>query len=492
MTTNLQTIKLIIWDLDETIWNGVVSEGDVFVKEGYEAFIQNTLDMGIVHSICSKNDFEVAKQKLTELGLWDHFVFPSIDWQAKGARVKNIIDSMALRSINVLFVDDNPQNLNEAKCYCPDLNIALPEEVQTLFESAETAQKKDPSHKRLKQYRVLERKNHEQKQFASNDDFLFSCNIQVEIRYDCMEQADRLHELLIRSNQLNFTKIRPTREEFQQTLLDPECKCGYVCVKDRFGDYGVIGFFAIKHDRLEHFAFSCRTLGMQVEQYVYMQLECPQLQVVGDVVASLNEEYMPQWINQKNENAAAQQAVSLSKGLLLKGPCDMSQIFSFIKEGENIKGELSYTNGKGILTEGHNHTSQILTALEASEREKAEIIGQFSWIDQDSLTTTMASGAYDCVVLSMLTDGNLGVYRNKKNGRCIALCESYYDITSPRNRQKYLFGEVFTSNICFSEKDLDLFAQTYEYDPSASSEKHKADPAVGIRTGICGEDQAVI
>lgn len=463
MAQKLSQIKLIIWDLDETLWDGIVSEGSVKLKKGYAAFLRNTLDMGIVHAICSKNDFNVAKAELEKLGLWECFVFPSINWEAKGARIKRLIEDMALRPVNVLFVDDNPQNLNEAKYFSPGIMTMLPENVEQLFAEAEAAEKKDTLHKRLKQYQVLQEKKEEESHFASNEEFLYNCNIQVTVLEDCLAIADRLHELLIRSNQLNYTKVRPEKEEFLQILNDANVRCGYVHVKDRFGDYGVVGFFAIRENQLLHYVFSCRTLGMRVEQYVYMLLGCPKLEVVGDVVADLNTTERPGWINCKQQEDAEQAQAQTTARLLFKGPCDMQQIFSFIHESDDVHGEFSYTNPSGVLTEGHNHTAQIVTALEATGAEKAAILNGFSWLDKDSLDTKMITGGYDYVVLSMLTDGNLGLYRNRENGRYISLCEKYYDLTRPENWDKYINGEIFTSNIKFTREDLEKFAREYEF-----------------------------
>ena len=116
-----QSVKLIIWDLDETFWKGTISEGKVSKIQKNINFILDSTDMGIVHSICSKNDAIVVKQKLQEWAIWDYFVFPSVDWTNKGPRIKNIIKNMNLRAENVLFIDDNIQNLEEAKFYCPRL-----------------------------------------------------------------------------------------------------------------------------------------------------------------------------------------------------------------------------------------------------------------------------------------------------------------------------------------------------------------------------------
>ena len=56
-------IKLIIWDLDETFWNGTISEQKVApVKQACDLVLLSS-KKGIVNSICSKNDFSAAKQK---------------------------------------------------------------------------------------------------------------------------------------------------------------------------------------------------------------------------------------------------------------------------------------------------------------------------------------------------------------------------------------------------------------------------------------------
>ena len=75
----MEKIKLVIWDLDETFWKGTISDGEVEpIPENIE-IVKKLTDRGIVNSICSKNDHEVAKNELIKEGVWDYFVFPSID-----------------------------------------------------------------------------------------------------------------------------------------------------------------------------------------------------------------------------------------------------------------------------------------------------------------------------------------------------------------------------------------------------------------------------
>ena len=459
---DIQNIKLIIWDLDETFWNGTISEGSVDIPFRNLEIIKKTTDMGIVNSICSKNDLSVVQQQLTDLGIWDYFVFPSINWAAKGNRVKDIIDTMKLRYVNVLFVDDNVQNLEEAKHFCPGLMTALPDKLQDLYIMIDKSGKTDLDHKRLQQYHLLEKKEALRSEFSSNDEFLVSCNIKVSIAYDCINHLDRIYDLLIRSNQLNYTKVRPQKNELEQLFYNPEMKCGYVSVQDKFGDYGIIGFFALCGTTAEHFAFSCRTLGMQVEQYVYMTLGCPKIHVSGNVVAELRADFIPPWINQNQLRTKEVQKEEIhSAKILIKGPCDMSQMYSFLDCCKNLTTEFSYTNEQGVLTEGHNHTSQIVTALKATDCDKKTILADGTFFDAGMLNTALQNEKFDFVVLSMLTDGNLGTYIHDKTSYEVALCEKQYDLTDGERLKQYISGSIFTSGIKFSEDILSNFKKKF-------------------------------
>ena len=72
-------IKLILWDLDDTLWRGTLADGDaVALFEQRAEMIRAFNARGVVSSICSKNDFDAARAKLEAFGLWDEFVFPHI------------------------------------------------------------------------------------------------------------------------------------------------------------------------------------------------------------------------------------------------------------------------------------------------------------------------------------------------------------------------------------------------------------------------------
>lgn len=74
----INKLKLVIWDLDNTFWHGIISEEKITYDEQNNNLVKKLNQHGVVNSICSKNDFAVCEKELSSSGLWDQFVFPSI------------------------------------------------------------------------------------------------------------------------------------------------------------------------------------------------------------------------------------------------------------------------------------------------------------------------------------------------------------------------------------------------------------------------------
>ena len=88
----MNEIKLIIWDLDDTLWQGTLAEQEeVLLNKEVIDRINFLLDRGIVHSISSKNDSKKAEEKLIQLGIYELFIFPKICFENKGLQIKKIM-----------------------------------------------------------------------------------------------------------------------------------------------------------------------------------------------------------------------------------------------------------------------------------------------------------------------------------------------------------------------------------------------------------------
>lgn len=461
-----EKIKLIIWDLDETFWKGTLSEESVIIPEENRRLVEMLTDIGIVNSICSKNDWETVKTELEKQGMLEYFVFPSVNWEAKGNRVKRLIQNMQLRPVNVLFLDDNPSNREEVRYFCPEIMVDSPEVIPQLVADAQASPKKDSEHKRLKQYRVLEEKNQEKQQYNSNEEFLAESNIHVEIGHDCLNQLERIHDLIMRSNQLNFTKIRSSQEELRMLLEDSDMQCGYVSAADRFGDYGIVGFYAMKENRLIHFTFSCRTLGMGIEQYTYNMLGRPELKIVGEVISDLSGKEIPGWINQdrKIEKTSTMTIQGLREHMVLvKGPCDLFQIYPYIAQTELFDTEFTYTTDRGFGIESTGHTTHIVESYRLTPAQKQLVLGEVPFTDVGMYNDNIFKNHYKVVFISILQDANLGVYRRKDTGERLAFLEYLHPLTDPANWAGLISGEYDNRRFQFTEEILQEFSEKYEF-----------------------------
>jgi len=459
---DISKIKLIIWDLDETFWKGTLSDNTHEIIPSNLKLITDLTDAGVINSICSKNEETEVEKLLKEHNVSDYFVFKSINWSPKGERVKQIITEMQLRSPNVLFIDDNSLNLEEVKNSCPGIMAELPSVVPELIEHFSKIEKKDRAHARLAQYKVLEKKKEFKAQVGSNIEFLKQSNIEVTIKHDVENNMERIEDLILRSNQLNFTKVRSTKSELESLLKDSAVNCGYVHVKDNFGDYGITGFYAVKNNRLLHFVFSCRTLNMGIEQYVYNKLNKPELEIVGEVASNPKEgEYF--WINSGTGKTQEKAKVVTNKKIIIKGPCDMSQMFSYVEPDKNIITEFVYVNDAGVSIEQGNHTSHIIQSKTLTNETKQQIIKELPFGDKDMYNTQIFNDDVGVVVLSLFTDPNLGLYRHKKLGAVVAFGEYTNDLTDKNKWQDYIDKKLFVANCNFTTENLTFIQQNYEF-----------------------------
>ncbi|MCR4922712.1 MAG: HAD-IIIC family phosphatase [Lachnospiraceae bacterium] len=458
-------VKLIIWDLDDTFWKGTLSEEEIVpIPENIELVKQLT-DNGIINSISSKNDEAPAVSKLKEVGIYDHFVFNNINWDDKGTQIRDKIKRMGLRPENVLFIDDNVRNLEEARYISKDLLTATPDILLYLVNFVIKLHGSDRSHSRLDHYKILESKSIAMDKSLSKEEFLYDSDIHVTIDKNCLEELDRIHELCMRTNQLNYTKNRDDKELLTRFIVNDWNDSAYVRVRDRFGDYGIVGFYCFnkREKKVEHFFFSCRVLGMGIEQYVYQKLGCPDMEIKEPVASPLSKTLKTPWIKEDKGLEIKEDKVRDSRvRVLLKGPCDMSAIEPYLTGG-NITTEFNYINEKGFVTTGQNHTMHIYESMELSDKEIDEILKEVPFIIRGDFETKLFSEEYSIICLSLLQDLSAGLYRNRESGAYISFSSKNYDLTSEKFRERFINKSIQGHDFDFTEEIIDRFSQKWEF-----------------------------
>lgn len=466
-------MKLVIWDLDDTFWKGTLSEGGVVSIPENEQLLVSLSEHGIINAICSKNDATLARDTLKKHGVDHWFVFNSIDWTPKGKRVGIILNRIGLRAENCLFVDDNPFNLAEASSAIPGLQVATPDILPDIQAMLESVPANDKSLTRLNQYRILEKRKVAEDSAEDNTAFLYDAGVTVRLGFDCTLHKDRIYELIHRTNQLNFTKRRSSVKELDDLLSDKRAQCGYVNVSDRFGDYGISGFYAVKDGCLLHFLFSCRILGLGVEQYVYHYLGHPVLAVQTPVSSRVNDGPAPGWINITKEEMSLN-TKSIPSKVIFKGNCELKQM-SWYLDTSGVNEEFAYVNDRGQNIEFTIHSVNYLSLPFLSQSQKDLILRECLFADAGMFESEMYSSDVSLILLSTMPEANLGVYRQKESGIKIAFGEWRFPLTAVENWEGYIDGHLFTSGNVFTREWLMRFSAEWEYLGPLSPEEIEAN-----------------
>lgn len=264
-------VKCVVFDLDNTVWDGVLLEGMVALRPGIAELFAWLDQRGILISVASKNAAADAMAQLQQFGLDQYVLAPQIGWQPKSAGLAEIARVLDIGIDSFLFVDDSAFERSEVA-------RALPM-VETLPDNALADLRRHPrlagsataeSRQRRAMYRDAATRLQAQDGFGDYLDFLRDCAIQLEIRPHQPRDFERICELVQRTNQLNFSGRKYGREEIERILADPSQPGFVITASDRFGAYGTVGFCLAQCDgggiQVQDFMLSCRVQGKYVEQ----------------------------------------------------------------------------------------------------------------------------------------------------------------------------------------------------------------------------------
>jgi FkbH-like protein len=266
--------KCIIWDLDNTLWDGVCLEGDVRVRQEVEEALGELDSRGIIHSIASRGVEKIAIGVLNKYSLDCFFVFPRINWLPKPTNIMAISRDLNISIDSIAFVDDDRFELEQASYMLPELLTIEAHKTSELLLMPEfmAGESTSESQSRRIFYQAEEKRRLEELRYPSRDEFLKSCEIRSKVRPMTNEDVPRVLELMSRTHQLNTTgRIIPT-EELHEIFrgLARGRKVLVSELTDRFGSYGIIGAAILQESGdsvvIEYLSISCRVLGRGVER----------------------------------------------------------------------------------------------------------------------------------------------------------------------------------------------------------------------------------
>lgn len=268
-------VKCVAVDLDNTLWQGtLVEDGPEGLTLDETMLKQLALlgDHGIVTSIISRNDAEEAAGVLQRLGVRDQFVFPEIDWRAKSQSVVRLAQSLGIGIDSIVLVDDSPYERAEVQAAQPEVQVLKPSELGFLVRRLSVGERAGLGKRRFESYREEELRRASRDAVSDPEEFLRSLGTEARISAPTAADLGRVQELVQRTNRLNFSGHRYSRPEIEAVLRDPMLRCRTVSARDRFGDYGLVGFLVVdiadpRSWSIRDLMFSCRILGRHVDVF---------------------------------------------------------------------------------------------------------------------------------------------------------------------------------------------------------------------------------
>ena len=268
----MKEVKCIVWDLDNTLWDGILAEpGEVVLRPGIPELLAELDGRGILHSIASKNNHEDAMGKLKELGVDHYFLYPEIHWNAKSLSIGEIGNKLNIGVDTLLFIDDQPFERDEVASCFPEVETIDAADYAGLLDYPRLKPRfvTQDSGRRRQMYLEDMRRNVEETEYKGpKDTFLASLGMHFIISRAGVEDLQRAEELTIRTNQLNATGRTYDYKELEAYSRSADHLLLVCELTDKYGSYGKIGLALVEksseHWHLRMLLMSCRVMSRSV------------------------------------------------------------------------------------------------------------------------------------------------------------------------------------------------------------------------------------
>ncbi len=285
--------KLLILDLDDTLWGGIVGEvgwknlrigGHDHLGEAFRDFqiqIKSLKNQGIILALASKNDEVTAIEAINShpemiLSMED-FVTHRINWEDKAKNIIDIVNELNLGLQSVVFLDDSPFERARVQEALPEVLVPElpkdPTDYNTFLSKLRCFDKThvtDEDKSRSNLYKSESKRIKLKQQLKSLSDWIKTLNLTIVIENIKNENTPRAVQLFNKTNQMNLSTRRLSEQEFNHWVKVDSNNLWTIRAADKFGDYGIIGILSISTKNniatLVDFILSCRVVGRYIEE----------------------------------------------------------------------------------------------------------------------------------------------------------------------------------------------------------------------------------
>lgn len=290
--------KSVVLDLDNTLWGGVIGddgpEGIVLGKETpagmayseFQQYLKELSRLGVLLNVCSKNEEEMAKkgfERADSILKLDDFVCFKANWEPKHRNIAAIAQQINLLPDSFVFMDDNPAEREIVRRELPGVTVpelTAPEMYIRALDKAgyfEVTTLSADDKKRNEMYKQNAQRAALEQSFGNYEDYLKSLEMHCEIGAFDQAHAERITQLINKTNQFNLTTRRYTAAEVEALMNDDQYITLYGRLVDKFGDNGIVTAL-IAHKTapgeadIDLWIMSCRTFKRQLEHAMFDRL----------------------------------------------------------------------------------------------------------------------------------------------------------------------------------------------------------------------------
>ena len=291
--------KLIILDLDNTLWGGILGDlgwkkinlgGHNINGEAYKDFqikLKSLKNLGIQLAICSKNYENIALEAIEKNSNMvlkkKDFAAWKINWDDKARNVQEIITDLNLTNDSVVFIDDNKAERDRVKKSLKGIEVPeWPEEPSSYVEKLQTLSYFNSYHvtyedkNRTKYYQDETKRKKSKEKFISYEKWLSTLKTKVFFEKANEKNKKRILQLINKTNQMNLSTRRISEANLDKLIKDNKSYILSCKVEDKFGDMGLVGVvsFKLSPDKIDviDFILSCRAFGRSIEKTMLMKI----------------------------------------------------------------------------------------------------------------------------------------------------------------------------------------------------------------------------
>jgi FkbH-like protein len=303
--------KVLVLDLDNTLWGGVVGEdgvagvalgqdhpGAAFLD--FQRLVLALRSTGVLLAMASKNNeadaLAVFAGRSEMLLQPEHFSARRINWADKASNIASIAQQLGLGLDSLVFADDSAIECALVRHALPQVEVVELGTEPALFghkllrtQAFDVLHLTQEDHQRAASYTAEANRQELREQVTDMASFLADCQLRLALKPVTTANLERVHQLLGKTNQFNVSLQRPSLEALQ-VLVQQGNSLYSAVLTDRFGDYGLVGVLLLRQAggvfHIDNIALSCRALGRGVEAALLAfahqrgtQAACTQLQV---------------------------------------------------------------------------------------------------------------------------------------------------------------------------------------------------------------------